>query len=216
MGTVKPIRSLLITSADPSEGKSTVAMCLAISLASSGSKVLLVEADLRRPRMSDTLQLPPKTGLTHALATGDEVTRHVQPSGMENMDVLISGAVPPNPGELLQTDRFRTILAACEATYDIVIIDSPPVLPVADSLVLSTLVDGALLVVRSGRTTRHALRHALRQLQSVNSPLLGMVLNFRDESSQRYGYGSGYGYGYGYGYGQPYSADQPTESEVSA
>ncbi|MCB9727455.1 MAG: polysaccharide biosynthesis tyrosine autokinase [Deltaproteobacteria bacterium] len=209
MSTATPIKSLLITSADPSEGKSTIAISTAISMAMSGSRVLLVEADMRRPRFALSLGLDSTRGLTACLAGNDPVTRHTQTTAIPGFEVLVCGPIPPNPAELLHTKRFAEVKAEMEAEFDLVIFDSPPVNAVADALVLGSQVDGCLVVVRAARTTRHALRHAVRQLRGVDIYVLGTVLNHRETPRMRYygtryGYGAGYGYGYGYGYAQPY------------
>lgn len=209
MSTATPIKSLLITSADPSEGKSTIAISTAISMAMSGSRVLLVEADMRRPRFALSLGLQSDRGLTTCLAGNDPVTKHTQTTQIPGFEVLVCGPIPPNPAELLHTKRFAELKAEMESEFDLVIFDSPPVNAVADALVLGSQVDGCLMVVRASRTTRHALKHALRQLRGVDIYVLGTVLNHRETPRMRYygtryGYGAGYGYGYGYGYAQPY------------
>lgn len=193
----RKLKTLLITSANPVEGKSLLASHVAISMASSGSRVLLVEGDMRRPRLSVSFGLNASVGLSTCLVSDDDVTNHVQKTSVDNLDVMLSGQVPPNPTELLHTSRFSEFLERVRDLYDTVIFDSPPLLPVADAMVLGQKLDGALVVVRSGRTSRHALRHALRRLESVEADILGLVLN---SESRRKG-GKGYGYGYGYGYG---------------
>ncbi len=210
MATTSPVKSLLLTSADTSEGKSTVSIGLAVSMAASGSKVLLVEADMRRPRLAKSFQVDRDRGLTTWLMGSDDPTDHVQPSGVDNLDLLVCGPMPPNPAELLHTERFREVHAAMRARYDFIIFDSPPVLAVADPLVLASQIDGCLVVVRAGRTSRHALRATLRQLGTVNARMLGVVLNHREK--RQAGYRDGYSsYGYGYRYAStPYAADPAT------
>ena len=220
MSTTRPLNSLMITSADPSEGKSTIAINTSVAMAISGSKVLLVEADMRRPRLRKTFGLDGERGLTTCLAGTGSIAEDVQHSDVENLHVLPCGPLPPNPAELLHTERFMTVKAEMESVYDIVIFDSPPVNPVADALVLGGKVDACLLVVRAHRTSRHALQNALRQLQDVGIPILGSVLNHREvpKNSYKYrgqGYGYGYGYGYSYGKGEGYGYESLEEEEVS-
>lgn len=199
MSTAKKLETLLITSASPSEGKSMMAAHVATSVAASGSKVLLVEADMRRPRLAGSFKLRTDVGLSSALVGTEGIAKYVQSSEVPGLDVLACGPVPPNPAELLHTMRFAEILAEMKRNYDTIIFDSPPILPVADGLVLAQQVDGVLVVVRAGQTSRHALRHALRSLSTVEAPILGMVLNYQTHKKGG-GYGYGYGYGYQYGY----------------
>ena len=199
MSTAKKLETLLITSASPSEGKSMMAAHVATSVAASGSRVLLVEADMRRPRLAGSFKVSPTIGLSSALVGGDPIDRYVQKTEVPNLDLLPCGPVPPNPAELLHTSRFAELLAEMKRHYDTVIFDSPPILPVADGLVLAQQLDGVLVVVRAGQTSRHALRHALRSLTNVEAPILGMVLNYQTHKKGG-GYGYSYGYGYGYGY----------------
>jgi len=199
MSTAKKLETLLITSASPSEGKSMMAVHIATSVAASGSRVLLVEADMRRPRLAGSFKVSQALGLSSALVGSDAIDRYVQKTEVQNLDLLACGPVPPNPAELLYTTRFAELLAEMKRNYDTVIFDSPPILPVADGLVLAQQLDGVLVVVRAGQTSRHALRHALRSLANVEAPILGMVLNYQTHKKGG-GYGYSYGYGYGYGY----------------
>ncbi len=193
----RKLKTLLISSANPVEGKSLLATHIATSMASSGSRVLLIEADMRRPRLAVSFGLNADIGLSTCLVSDDDVMNHVQRTEVENLHVMLSGQVPPNPTELLHTTRFNELLETTRANYDTVVFDSPPLLPVADAMVLAQKLDGALVVVRAGKTSRHALRHALRRLEAVEADILGLVLN----SEARRGKNKGYGYGYGYGYG---------------
>lgn len=199
MSTAKKLETLLITSASPAEGKSMMAAHVATSVAASGSRVLLVEADMRRPRLAGSFELRADLGLSTALVSSDPIARYIQKTEVPGLDLLPCGPVPPNPAELLHTPRFAALLGEMKRSYDTVIFDSPPILPVADGLVLAQQVDGVLVVVRAGQTSRHALRHALRSLAAVESPILGMVLNYQTHKKGG-GYGYGYGYGYTYGY----------------
>jgi len=212
MASTRRLDVLLVTSAGPSEGKSMMATHIATSVAASGSRVLLVEGDMRKPRLASSFGLPDGLGLSSALVGKDHVDRYTHPSGIKNLDVMVCGPIPPNPSELLHTPRFVEILAEMKQRYDTVIIDSPPLLPVSDALVISQQVGGVLVVVRAGQTSRHGLRHALRGLRAVQAPVLGVVLNYL---SPKKGQGYGYGYGYGYGGGTYYGQGNAPEEDAS-
>lgn len=202
-----PPRTLVITSSVPAEGKTTTACNLAITLAQAGARVLLVEADLRVPKVADYLGISGDVGLTDVLigrATFDDVVTHWR-RGL--LDVLASGPIPPNPSELLGSQQMARLLAMAAQRYEAVLLDAPPLLPVTDAAVLAGLADGALLVVRHGRTRREQVAHSTEALQQVGARLVGVVLNFVPTRSGRRGYG-GYGYGpHGYGgYGHGRSA----------
>lgn len=199
MSKAKKLETLLITSANPAEGKSLMAAHVATSVATSGSKVLLVESDMRRPRLAFSFEVPQSVGLSSALVDSDDIDRYIHRTEVPNLDILTCGPVPPNPAELLHTPRFAELLAEMKRRYDTVVFDSPPLLPVADALVVAQQVDGVLVVVRARETSRHALRHALRGLANVEAPILGMVLNYQTHRRAA-GYGYDYGTGYRYGY----------------
>lgn len=192
-----PSKVFAITSPLPGDGKSTTAINLAISLAQAGQRVLLLEADLRRPRVAEYLGLESVVGLTTLLvgrATIDEV---VQPfAKAPGLEVITGGAMPPNPAELLQSETMKLLIADLRKRYDVVLVDSPPILPVTDAALLGAVTDGAVLVAHHGRTTREQATRAKARLESVDARLLGTVLNFvPDKGSAKYGYGYGYGYG---------------------
>jgi capsular exopolysaccharide synthesis family protein len=192
------IRSLVVTSASPGEGKSTVAANLSISFAQNGLRVLLIDGDLRRPRVAQLFGLrkePGLTGLIMGEASREEIT---QSTWIENLYVITSGAIPPNPAELLSTARMAEVMEELQDTFDLVIVDSPPVLAAADSAILGRLSDGVLLVVRAGRTDRGAARQSLSQLRTVGARVLGGVLN--DPESLLESYGAHYSGYYAYDY----------------
>ena len=188
-----PPRAVLITSALPGEGKTTVAMNLAISLAQTGQRVLLVECDLRRPTIAATLGLEPAVGLTSVLIGRGSLEECVQTDRASGIDVLTSGPIPPNPAELLQSEALTKLLEQMRSTYDMTVLDGPPLLPVADAAVLGRQVDSAILVVRHGKTTRSQVSAAGERLTAVGGRLLGVVLNMGPRRSS-----AGYGYGYSY------------------
>ena len=187
---------LLITSTDAGESKSTTAANLAVTLARSGSTVCLIDADLRNPRLHMFFGVQQKQGLSDVLLgqarPPEAIVSFAEIDGLGMMPV---GRKAPNPAELLGSNRMSVLLGALKKRFDIVIVDSPPILPVVDSLELSRQVDGVLLVTLMGRTRRRGLNHAVELLNNVSAPLLGIVMSGVDKAA-------GYGYGYGYGYGE--------------
>ena len=175
--------TLLFTSSGPQEGKTTTATNIAIVMAQSGEKTLLIDADLRKPRIGKIFDIHEKEGLTEILAgdkTSDEVAHKTE---IENLSVIVCGAIPPNPSELLGSKKMDSLLKELEGKYDRIIIDTAPVLAVTDSVVLSSKVDGTIVVIRAGETNRNAVLKTKEVLQSVNtSNLIGVVLNMVDIS----------------------------------
>jgi tyrosine-protein kinase len=186
-----PPRVVVLTSSMANEGKSTTACNLAITLASAGARVILVEGDLRRPRVADYMGLEGAVGLTDVLIGRAGLDQVLQPWGDSPLSVLTGGALPPNPSEMLGSTQMTDLLAALRARADMVLIDTPPLLPVTDAAVLARECDGALVVIRQGRTTREQLTRALEALRSVDARVLGTVLNMAPA-----GGAGGYGYGY--------------------
>lgn len=189
----------VVTSSLPSEGKTTTACNLAITLTQAGNRVALVECDLRRPKVAGVLDLDSAIGVTTILVGKVSVDDAVQKHGETGLEVITSGPIPPNPAELLQSQSMAQLLTELRERYDIVILDAPPLLPVTDAALLTSQADGALVVVRHGKTTRDQLKGALERLEQVDGTVLGTVLNMVPVR-RRQG-GAGYGYGYGYGYG---------------
>lgn len=185
----------IMTSPLPGDGKSTTAVNLAITLAQAGQRTVLIEGDLRRPKTSEYLGLESKVGLTTVLIGKVDLDDAIQPWGDDGLHVIASGAIPPNPAELLQSRQMAQVLERLRRHYDVVLIDAPPLLPVADAAVLSRQADGAILVVRHSKTTKDQVAAAADRLASVDAELLGTVFNRTPEKGN-----DGYGYGYGYGY----------------
>jgi capsular exopolysaccharide synthesis family protein len=192
-------KSVAVTSSMPGEGKSTTATNLAISLAQSGLSVCLVDADLRRPMVSDYLGLDRNAGLTTTLVGAADVNDLLQPWGNENLFVLTSGQIPPNPSELLGSEEMKQLLVRLEDVFDAVIIDAPPLLPVTDASVLAQQVGGVLVVVGSRKIKQHDLEKSLGALELVGGRLLGLVLNLLPSKGP-----DAYSYDY-QGYGAPQS-----------
>ena len=193
---------LTITSCMSGDGKSTTAANLAIALAHSGEHVVLIDADLRRPRLADLFGLDGFDGLTTTLVGAVDPADAVQQTRVPGLDVLTTGKLPPNPSELLQTNAMADLVHVLRAEYDVVLFDAPPLLPVADAAVLATLSDGAVLLVRHGRTTREQVRAAVGRLDAVGARLLGTVLTMVPARVIA-------PYGYGYGYQGSDAAPQP-------
>ncbi|MEZ2388359.1 polysaccharide biosynthesis tyrosine autokinase [bacterium RCC_150] len=188
-------KTVLITSSVPGEGKSTTATNLAISMAQSGKTVVLVDADLRRPMIGEYLGLDRSVGLTTALIGQADVGDLLQPWGDDDLYVLTSGQIPPNPSELLGSGEMRDLLAQLEETFDAVIVDAPPLLPVTDSAVLSQLVDGVVVVVGMLGVRQTELEKSLAALQMVEANVLGLVLNrIPAKGPDAYAYGGYYTY----------------------
>jgi len=190
-----PMQVISFASSVAGEGKSTTSTNLAILLAGAGEKVLLIEADLRRPQVADYLGLERAVGLTNVLAGQVNVMDVLQIWGKDNLHVLACGSIPPNPSELLGSREMATLIGQLRVEFDYVIIDTPPLLPVTDGAIVSSHSDGVVLVVREGKTNRSEVSAALRVLESANAPVVGTVLNMApktgpDRHSQYAGYAS--------------------------
>ena len=189
-----PARTLMVTSASPGEGKSTTAANLAFAMAMDGKKVLLVDTDLRRPCQHKLLDLPPVPGLTDVLLGHTPLAPH---EIMPGLSVLTSGSTPPNPGELLNSRKFRNLVDDLMAMADVVIFDSPPVLAAADAVILASQMDGTILVVETGATKKGAARRTMQLLKQARATMLGIAYN-----KMRAQDGEGYYY-YNYQYTSP-------------
>ncbi|MEO6604719.1 MAG: polysaccharide biosynthesis tyrosine autokinase [Aeromicrobium sp.] len=202
---------LVISSAVPDEGKTVTATNLAITLAQTGRRVLLLDCDLRKPSVAKVLGLENSVGLITVLigraTLGDCIQQHES-----GVDFLGTGPLPPNPAEVLETDAMRDLLSKLRDAYDVVVIDAPPLLPVADPSILAPMVDGVLLVTRHGKTSREYVHQAASRVGGVGGRTIGVVLNMAPRRAI-----SGYGYGYGYGYGAPIVvAPRPEKAEVGS
>lgn len=192
------IKTMAFTSANISEGKSTVTANVAITYAQAGLKTLLIDADLRRPTLHSTFDVQNNRGLTTVLTSEADVfnlDEVVEDSGIENLSILTSGPIPPNPAELIGSKRMSTFIDLVKSHYDLVILDLAPVLEVSDTQALASNLDGVVLVVRQGKTQKPAIKRAVEMLRFAKVRILGYVMN--DVSSENNGYGYGYGYGYG-------------------
>lgn len=200
-------RVYVVSSSLPQEGKTTTAVNLALTLAQAGQRVLLVEGDLRRPRVTTVLEMDNAVGLTTVLVGRLPLLDALQDYGDTGLTVLASGPTPPNPAELLQSHAMSEVLYDLRQKFEVVIIDAPPLLPVTDAALLGSQADGVLLVVRHGKTTRDQLAVASERLTSVGARTIGVVLNMVPVRRLH-----GYGYGYGYAPDQPLAETKPKRS----
>jgi succinoglycan biosynthesis transport protein ExoP len=213
----RELRTLLVASAGPGDGKTTVARHLAAAAARVGSRVLLVEADLRRPTLARQLDVRSGAGLADVLIGAVTVGEATQTIALEGplsesargrtLDVLVAGAaLPPNPGELIESRAMETLLERAKSTYDLVVIDTPPLTAVSDAFPLLRKVDGVIIVGRVGRNRRDVAQRLHETLTGAGAPLLGVVAN-----GSKPGRLGGYGYGYGYDYAAEVKRDTPTD-----
>lgn len=210
----QPPKTILVTSSQPSEGKTTTAINTAVMLAQTGVEVLIIDCDLRRPRLHAHFELSNAAGLTNWLSGERDVERLIQHyEKLPNLKLLTSGPVPPNPAELLGSDEMRKLLSVLSEKYAHIIIDSPPAISFTDASILSTMVDGVMLVVHGGKSSRAVVRRAKQQLLDVGAHIFGVVLNNVKLESQQDYYYAGY---YGYGYYSSYYSDPDDEKPDAA
>ena len=211
MSPGRPLRKLLVTSAGPREGKTSTSVNIAASMALSGTKVLLIDTDLRRPRIHKVFDMQNDRGLSNLVIEPEKPLDDVtQPSHVENLDILCSGPIPPNPAELLHTPAFGRVMERLLERYDRIILDSPPVCVVTDALILGNVCDGAILVVRAGDTSREMVKKARRLMADVKINILGALLN--DVDLNRRGYGQYY-YSHYRQQGSYYAEEPPPAAE---
>ena len=191
----KELKSIAITSCTPNEGKSMTVGNLAVVLTQAGKSVLLMDCDMRNPTVHKNFNLSNKVGLSSCISMGTPLSEAVQETKIENLYALTGGVIPPNPSELLGSERMQNILQRAKEEYDYVLIDTPPVLPVTDALVLSCMVDGLIMVIDSGEIKVEMAREVKNQLVHAGANILGVVLN--KVRSEHHGYGYGYYYYYG-------------------
>ncbi|RMH14202.1 MAG: polysaccharide biosynthesis tyrosine autokinase [Gemmatimonadetes bacterium] len=192
----EPIRTILFSSPGPHEGKSTTAVNFAVMLAQQGQRVLLIDADLRRPSLHRAMDLLREPGLTNLLVGDAEAREAIRPNVLPNLDMLPSGPFPPNPSELLNSKAMQRLLEELQGKYSHIIVDSPPVLAVTDAALLGAHTDGVVLVLRSGETEQRAAERAVEQLRRVGVRVFGAVLNEVSTSNAEESYYLQYYYGY--------------------
>lgn len=208
-GAGRELKYICFTSSVPGEGKSTTISNLALTLAQDGKKVLLVDCDLRKPVQHKIFGVI-NQGITNYLAQGVPFAQVLHPEVFHNLDLLTSGPVPPNPSELIGSEKMDQLLQQIGEGYDYVLLDLPPVLAVTDAALLGNLVDGVVLVVYSGMVTPEEVQEAKKRLQAGKANILGVVLNGVPRKH------SGYGYGYGYYYYDYYDENHVKHTKKKA
>jgi capsular exopolysaccharide synthesis family protein len=203
-------KSLLVTSSLPSEGKTTTAVNTAISLAQTGADVVIIDADMRRPRLRSIFGLSERPGLSSILSsevTDAEMLTLLTKDELTGLSVLTSGPIPPNPAELIGSDQMRRLIATFQSKFTHVVVDSPPINSFTDGVLISSMVDGVLLVVHGGKSSRHVVRRSRQLLHDVGAKIFGVVLNKVNLRSTDYYYYKNY-----YG-SRGYKSDVEEESE---
>jgi receptor protein-tyrosine kinase len=190
----RPTRSILVTSPVSQEGKTTTALNLAVAYALGGLRTVLVEADLRRPSLHRAYGMSGTNGLTTAIVGEVPLTEAIMQTETRNLSVIVAGAIPPNPVELLGSDQMTDVLERLERMFDVVVVDSPPIAPVADPATLAGRCGGVVLVVRAGKTDRRRIVDSARVIERAGGHLLGVVLNFQKPGDTPYEYEYYYGY----------------------
>jgi len=213
----KPPKKIVISSPNPAEGKTTTVINTAIALSQTGARVLIIDSDMRKPRVHTIFGEENGVGLSNFLSGNAELRSTIKRSTIPNLYYIPSGPIPPNPSELLGSNLFKTTMKFLGEKFDHIVLDSPPVLGFADSIILSTAVDGILLVVSGGKTPRETLQQAKDALSQVNAKILGVVINQVDIGRSDYAY---YYYRYHYYYGEegkkkklPYASDKASNSK---
>jgi succinoglycan biosynthesis transport protein ExoP len=208
-GADHQLKTLVVSSANPREGKTTLVMYLGTTMAQSGQRVLLVDTDMRRPRLHTSTGVPGGKGLSNLIVGEESCDEAIKSTEIPNLFVLPCGPLPPNPAELLMSKRFATVLADLQSRFDRIILDSPPLGAVTDGVILSKQADGVVIVVRAGKTLRDEVKRSVRQVRDVDGQVVGVILNQLDTRDRRYGYYSSY---YGYGYGEQKTPKEPASA----
>ncbi|MDR3412247.1 MAG: polysaccharide biosynthesis tyrosine autokinase [Formivibrio sp.] len=205
-------RTFAVTSTREAEGKTTTSIALSEIIARTGKKVLLIDADLRSPSVHHRMKIGNATGFSNLLAGDDNLLANVVDTGRRGLFVLTTGPMPPNPAELLSSDRLRFVIQGLLEHFDLVVLDAPPVLGLADSPLICRAVEGVVYVAEPGKCAMRAIRTSLERLKFVGSRIFGVVVTKIDTNNQHYGFSYGYGYGFGYGYSYGYGSpeNEPT------
>jgi capsular exopolysaccharide synthesis family protein len=196
-------RSIMVTSSQPREGKSNSSLCLATVMAATGKSVILIDADVRNPSQNEYLHIPNKLGLSHYLAGDDNFDAMIAELPKYGFSIMTAGKVPPNAAELLGSQRLDHLIAALLTRYDHVLIDSPPLLGLADAPLIARRVEGVLFTIEANTTKRRAISNALMRLRMAGVKIFGAIVTKVGARNQVYGYGYGYGYGFKYGEEEP-------------
>lgn len=191
----KELQTIALTSCTPNEGKSTTIANLAVVLTQAGKSVLLIDCDMHNPTVHKNFNLSNKVGLSSCISMGTALSDAVQKTSIEGLYALTGGVIPPNPSELLGSEQMKNVLQRAKEQYDYVLIDTPPVMPVTDALIVGRFVDGMILVIASAEVKVEMARDVKNQLVNAGANILGVVLN--KVRSEHHGYGYGYYYYYG-------------------
>lgn len=191
----KELQTIALTSCTPNEGKSTIIANLAVVLTQAGKSVLLIDCDMRNPTVHKNFNLSNKVGLSSCISMGTALSDAVQKTSIEGLYALTGGVIPPNPSELLGSEQMKNVLQRAKEQYDYVLIDTPPVMPVTDALIVGRFVDGMIFVIASAEVKVEMARDVKNQLVNAGANILGVVLN--KVRSEHHGYGYGYYYYYG-------------------
>lgn len=192
----KNLQTIMITSCTPDEGKSLTIANLAVVLTQTGKSVLVLDCDMRNPTVHKNFGLSNRVGLSSCISLGTALAEAVQATQVPGLYALSAGVIPPNPSELLGSERMQQLLQEAKEQYDYVLVDVPPVLPVTDTLLVSRIVDGVIIVIDSGNVKVEAARDVKQSLLGAGANILGVVLN--KVRSEHHGYGYGYYYYYGH------------------
>jgi capsular exopolysaccharide synthesis family protein len=212
----RELKTIVVCSANQREGKTTSVIYLGTTMAQSGQRTLLIDTDMRRPRLHKSTGVALSPGLSNLLIGGDDYDSLIKPTEIANLFVLPCGPTPPNPAELLLTKRFEIVLGELAKRFDRIILDSPPIQAVTDAVVLSKRVDGVVLVVRASKTMRDELRRSTRMIRDIGGSIVGVIVNELDARDSYYGYGR-YSYGrYGGYYGHDAEADAAKADDTDA
>ena len=213
--TYPDAHQIVVTSAEPGDGKTTTLANLAVCYAQNEKRTLLIDADLRRPGLTGLMAMRGPRGLSEILRSEGDIAQaaamHVRSSGIKGLDIIPSGPRPTDPAELLSSPRFSQLLAWAETAYDQIFIDSPPTLATTDTAIIGRLVDGVLIVVQPAKNRRRLVTRVVERLNLMKIPILGMIANRTGADNEHgyYGYNYGYSYEYGNGKGEAYGHDQP-------
>ncbi|MGV3026518.1 CpsD/CapB family tyrosine-protein kinase [Clostridium thermobutyricum] len=183
----KEMKRILFTSSIPGEGKSTTASNIALAFAQEEKKVIIIDCDLRRSHVHKEFNVSNRTGLTNVLISKEDLKKHIQ-NYNKYLDILTAGVVPPNPSEMLSSKAMSDLLDKLDKEYDVIIIDSPPVKAVTDAQILSRIVDGVVLVVRSGFSKKEAVLETKSEIEKVGGKIIGTVLNRAEGTREKYYY----------------------------
>jgi capsular exopolysaccharide synthesis family protein len=205
----KPPCAIMVSSSNPSEGKSMFAANLALTFALGGQQTVVVDCDLRKPRIHQIFQLDPQPGLSNYLTGNATLEEVLRPASVPNLSVMSAGTRPPSPGNLLSSQEFKDLIAHLRQRFNHIIIDTPPILGFSDGLIISVLTDGVLLMIKQNSTHKSAGRLSQQLLSQIHAPLMGAVMNFVDAHGQTYG---GYNYAYHYKYYSKYYGDKAENS----